>query len=197
MPDSLRDLRRQQIITAARTLVSTGGLEALTISRLEKELEFSRGVITYHFEGKDEIVEAVLDSALEEIHQAASAGVASAADLGDKIRAMLRGMVAGFVERREATQILVSFWARIPNDEHVTKLNAQLYRTYRSESARVLGRAKKDGLTRITPKQIDALAGLLVGIVIGIATQVHFEPGSVNPDAMIEIAAKAIEQHIG
>jgi hypothetical protein len=90
----------------------------------------------------------------------------------------------------------VSFWARIPKDRHVTKLNADLYRLYREEAARVLGRAKKDGQTRIPPKQIDALAGLLVGIVIGIATQIYFEPGAVSPDAMIELAAAAIEGHI-
>src|SRR5205814_9753674 len=55
--DSLRDLRRAQIVAAAREIVAGDGLESLTIGALEKRLGFSRGVITYHFRDKDEIVE--------------------------------------------------------------------------------------------------------------------------------------------
>src|ERR1700722_2409301 len=67
LPDSVRDLRRGQILTAARRLVAEHGLEALTIGALEDRLAFTRGVITYHFANKDEIVRAVFASAIDEI----------------------------------------------------------------------------------------------------------------------------------
>ena len=59
-PETVRDLRRAQIIAAARAIVCRDGLDALTIGALEQKLAFTRGVITYHFAGKDDIVRALL-----------------------------------------------------------------------------------------------------------------------------------------
>ena len=70
VPDSIRDLRRGQIVTAARRLVAEQGLEALTIGALEDRVSFTRGVITSHFANKDEIVQAVFASAIDEIDAA-------------------------------------------------------------------------------------------------------------------------------
>ena len=192
MNNALRDLRQQQIVVAARSLVSTGGLEGLTISKLEEKLDFSRGVITYHFKGKDEIVMAVLHSALDEIVAGASTLTEKEVKVRDKISAILTGMIGGFIEKTEAAQIMVSFWSRIPKDETVTQMNAALYSSYRNQVARVLGKARKNKEIEATKDQIDAISALVVGIVIGVAMQVYFAPESVNPQKIIEESAAAI-----
>ena len=192
MNNALRDLRRQQIIGAARSLVSGGGLEALTISKLEEQLDFSRGVITYHFKGKDEIVMAVLHSALDDIVEGASDRVQKRVTVEEKIHAILTGMIQGFIEKTEAAQIMVSFWSRIPKDKQVTDMNAQLYQSYRSQVARLLGKARKNKEIKATKAQIDAISALVVGIVIGVAMQVYFQPESVDPGTIIAESAAAI-----
>src|SRR5207249_7078413 len=106
---SVRDLRRAQIVAAARALVARGGLEALTVSALEKRLRFTRGVITYHFRGKDEIVRAVLASAVDEIDRATAEEVQASLDFAAKLEAVLRTKVRGFLENREAAHVLLSF----------------------------------------------------------------------------------------
>src|SRR5438270_10222737 len=135
--DSLRDLRRAQIISAARALVAAQGLEALTIAALEEELGQSRGVITYHFRDKDEIVAALLGSALEEIDAATQAEVDRSATPADKVRAVLRANLRGFTEHREAGLILLSFWGRLGSDPKAQKANAELYAKYRKRTSTV------------------------------------------------------------
>lgn len=189
-PSSVRDFRRAQIITAARTLVYEQGLEGLTIGALEARLDFSRGVITYHFDNKDEIVEAVLSSALDEIEAATRAGMKASLTLAEKVHAMLSQTVTGFVENKEAGHILLTFWGRIPRDTRVTKLNANLYATYRAYARKLIDQGVSEGAFETGDP--DAMAALFVAVVIGIATQVYFAPGAIDPEAAVDEAAASV-----
>lgn len=187
-PNTLRDLRRGQILAAGRALVAEGGLEALTISALEKRCAFSRGVITYHFDNKDEIVGAVLKSAIDEIQGATRARLEAAGDPVERVRVMLRATLEGFLLHPEAAHILLSFWGRIPRDAWATRVNAELYAGFRADAAKVICDGIAAGALR-ADVDVSALAVVAVGHVIGVATQVYFQPGAVEPEAAIEEAA--------
>ena len=189
-PKTLRELRRAQIVAAARSLVGEGGLEALTFGALEKRLEFSRGVITYHFANKDEIVEAVLRSAVAEIDAATTQRIKASAGFEEKVHAMLAGTVEGFIGCREAAQILVAFWGRIPNDPRATKLNAELYAGYRAAALELLTTAKKKGLLAKGLK-LEPMAAAFVAMVLGTVMQVYFEPEAIDAERVIHEAAAA------
>jgi len=195
LPDTLRDLRRGQIVTAARRLVAEQGLEALTFGALEDRLAFTRGVITYHFANKEEIVQAVLASAIEEIDAAVRAEVEAGPTAQDKVRAMLKATVRGFVERAEAGRVLLSFWGRLASDPQVRQLNGELYARYRRGAAKILRRARTEGqIAKIDPT---VMAALLVGLVLGIAMQHYFEPGSIDVDAATEEAVQTVLARLG
>jgi AcrR family transcriptional regulator len=190
LPESVRDLRRGQIVAAARALVAEQGLEALTIGALEDRLSFTRGVITYHFANKDEIVQAVFASAIEEIDAAVRREVERGATLHDKVRAVLRGNVRGFVDSEVAGRVLLSFWGRLSADPKVRSINAALYAKYRRRATRLLRAARAEGQAA----SVDAgvMGALLVAIVLGIATQHYFEPGAIDVDAAIEEATRTV-----
>ncbi len=175
-------------MAAARTLVAQGGLEALSFSALEARLEFTRGVITYHFADKEEIVAAVLMSAVAEIDGATSAEVEASASLGDKIRAVLRTKVHGFLEHPEAAEILLAFWSQLSRQGPVGRLTAELFGTYRAQSARLVRSARK--LNPRCKADPDALAALLVSTVIGLVIQSRFEPDAIPVEAAIEEAVQ-------
>src|SRR5205823_11429263 len=120
---------------------------------------------------------------LEEIDAATFAEVHKGATPADKVRAVLRANLRGFLEHREAGLILLSFWGRLSSDPRARKANSRLYAVYRQRTASVLAAWKCDRA---------ALAAVIVGLVIGIAAQVYFEPGSIDPDAALEEAARCV-----
>lgn len=193
MAETVRDLRREQIVAAARRIVAEDGLDALTFGALEERLSFTRGVITYHFESKDEIVRAVFSSAVAEIDAAVRAEVEAAASLETRVRAVLRGNVRGFVDRAEAGRILLSFWGRLSSDAKVQRVNAELYARYRRRCARLLSQSPD------VPAGVDAgtMAALMVGMVLGIATQHYFDPGAIDVDAAIDEGVATVLARLG
>lgn len=190
MVEARRDLRRGQIIAAARRLVADGGHAALTINALERELGFTRGVITYHFANKDEIVLGLLDDAIAEIDQATALSVQAEEHASAKLRAAIAGMVRGFLAIEEAGRVLLSFWSRLKEDARAAEKNAALYRRWRHASSELVRRGQAAG--ELGPGDPDALGALLVGIVIGVVTQAWFEPGAIDPEAVVDEAATAV-----
>ncbi len=189
-PETLRELRRGQIVAVARKIVADEGLEALTIGSLEARLAFSRGVITYHFQNKDDIVHAVLESAIEEINAGIDAQLGTNLGHDEKLRTMLKMYVRGFLEHVEATRILLSFWGRISSDKRARKANANLYAAYRKGMAQLVESGKAAG-EFAADASVDAVAAALVGVVVGIAMQSYFEKGAIDADAAIEEATQA------
>ncbi len=189
-PETLRELRRGQIVAVARKIVAEEGLEALTIGSLEARLAFSRGVITYHFQNKDDIVHAVLESAIGEINAGTSAQLGPTQSAEERVRTTLRMYVRGFLERVEATRILLSFWGRIGSDKRARKANATLYAAYRRGATHMIEAGKASG-EFAADVNVDAMAASLVGVVVGIAMQAYFEKGAVDTDAAVDEAAQA------
>jgi TetR/AcrR family transcriptional regulator len=189
-PETLRELRRGQIVAVARKIVADEGLEALTIGSLEARLAFSRGVITYHFQNKDDIVHAVLESAIEEINAGTDAQLGQNLSAEERVRTTLRMYVRGFLEHVEATRILLSFWGRISSDKRARKANATLYAAYRRGAAHMIEAGKAAG-EFAADMNVDAIAASLVGVVIGIAMQSYFEKGAIDTDAAVDEAAQA------
>lgn len=190
MPDSVRDQRRLQIVAAARRIVAEQGLDALTFGALEESLSFTRGVVTYHFVSKDEIVRAVFASAVAEIDAAVREEIDAAASIEAKIRAVVYANVRGFVDRAEAGRVILSFWGRLSSDAEIRRINAELYARYRARCAKLLRKARDARtIAKIEPK---TMAALLVGLVLGIATQHYFDPGAIDVDAAIDEAARTV-----
>lgn len=191
MTATLRDLRRGQIIAKAREIVSQKGLHALTVKALEDGLSFTRGVITYHFKNKQEIVHAVLRSAIEEIDVAVREEVEAKDTFVEKVGAVIGAVTAGFLNHREAGQITIAFWGRLQTDARVRRMNADLYERYRQQGASLVRRGQREGALRgdIDPEVAGAL---MVGSVIGIATQVYFQPGCIDVAATVALATDTL-----
>lgn len=188
--ESRRDRRRFEIISAARRIVAKRGVEALTVSELEARLHYTRGVITYHFSDMDEVVAAVFRSAIDEIDAATSAEVGASASPAQALRAIVHANVHGFLAHVEATRILLSFWGRLAIDRRFRKLNRELYATYRARTASLLRLGHAAGAFRAV--DVDDMAALIVGIVIGVVAQSYFDPRAVDPAALIDEAAATL-----
>src|SRR5690606_31383716 len=120
--------RRAEIVAAARAIVATDGLEGLTFGALERRLAYTRGVITYHFVNKDDLVRAVLEDAIADIERGAVAAVREAPDPPGGLRAVIRAMATVFLGHHDAAWVLVSYWSRLRADPALAERNAGLFR---------------------------------------------------------------------
>jgi AcrR family transcriptional regulator len=170
----VRELRRGQIVAAARGLVAEGGLDALTFAALEQVLGFTRGVITWHFRDKDEVVRAVFDDAVAAIDRTVLAAVRAEATPTDRVRAVVREMVRGWLGATDAGAVLVAYWGRLGSDLDLARLNAALYGRYREATAELVRSGQARGA--FDPHvDADTVAALLVSLVIGVGLQASFE----------------------
>jgi len=192
--EARRARRRAEIVAAARGLVAAEGLEALTFGALEDRLDFTRGVITYHFRDKDELVEAVLDSAVEEVAAAASAAGARGTP-EERLRGVLRAVLGGFLKRPEAGRVLFSFWSRLATSPRIRARNARLYGAYRRQAARLLREGMRSGAFARVPAE--PLAAVMVSVVLGLAAQSYFAPGALDAEAAIDEAARSLLARLG
>lgn len=190
-PQSLRDVRRAEIVRVARRIVAEEGLDALTFVALERHLDFTRGVVTYHFRNKDEIVRAVFEGAIADIERDALTAVKGAQSPVDGMHAVIGAMVGGFLGHTDAPQVLVSYWGRLRSDPALAEVNAGLYRRWRGFCAELVARGIASGHFR-ADADADTTGALIVGQVIGIATQAIFEPGAVDVGRAVSQAADAL-----
>ena len=179
-----RTARRGEIVVVARQLIVERGLEGLSIGQLEKRLPYTRGVITHHFANRDDIVDAVLASAVAEIDRATAEEVLRGQPLEAQIHAVLRTKVQGFLQHPEATQILLAFAMRPDGDPRAAEVESRIFDRYRAEASALfhdLGDA-------------DALAALLVGTVIGLVVQARVGSSAIDAEACTRAAARAFAQ---
>lgn len=62
------DERRQEIITTAQQLFMSKGYEATSVSDIVKEIGVAQGTFYYYFESKEDVLEAITVSMVEELH---------------------------------------------------------------------------------------------------------------------------------
>lgn len=186
---ALRARRRAQIVAAARAIVARDGLEALTFAALEGELGLTRGVVTWHFRNKDEVVRAVLDDAVAEIDAVALAAIRAEATFPDRARAVVREMVRGWRSDSGAGRVLVALWGR--SDALALEVNEALYGRYRAWSADLVRAGAARGAFR-ADVDAEAAGALMVALVLGLVLQSGPRGRGVDLDPAVAAAGDAV-----
>lgn len=65
-PTFIEEARRRQIVEAAIDVIAEAGYAQATLERIALRASISRGLISYHFEGRDDLMAAVVAKAYED-----------------------------------------------------------------------------------------------------------------------------------
>jgi AcrR family transcriptional regulator len=158
---------RSRVVDAALDLFGTRGVDAVSLDEIAREVGVRKQTVLYWFPSKDELVDAVLETAAEELAVAIDAAVRSAPDdplarIDAVVRAVFRPAV-----RRPALLGLVREVGRLPPAqadrlrEHVEPLVDRAVTYLHSEMRRGRLRAADPGL----------VAAIAYATVTGIATE--------------------------
>ncbi len=102
--------RRAQIVAEAVRTIEDVGYARASLSQIAQNLDISKGVISYHFASKDELIQEVVRTSLELGGQHLTKSLEGAETETDKLRAYISGNVAFFREHRSHAIALVEIY---------------------------------------------------------------------------------------
>lgn len=106
--------RRQQILRAAIELLAEGGYGAASLSAIATRIGASKGVISYHFDGKDELLAQVVSTVLGEAGAFMGPQVEAAIGAREKLRAYVRANLAYLSTHRREIRALTAVLSGLP-----------------------------------------------------------------------------------
>ncbi len=106
--------RRAQILQAAIDLLAEGGYGAASLSGIAKRIGASKGVISYHFDGKDELLAQVMTTVLGQAGAFMSPPVEAATGAREKLRAYVRANLAYLSTHRREIRALTAVLSGLP-----------------------------------------------------------------------------------
>lgn len=129
--------RRAQIVDATISVVAENGYKAASFARIAKRASISPGLITYHFDKKEELMRAVLET-VEARLDAAMADQPENTD-DDSYPAALEGMLMRFVRYCARDGDQVSAMTEIRRQKHVAEISEAVAVSHRSGSEEMIG----------------------------------------------------------
>ena len=168
--------RREQLVAAARRVLTRDGVGGTTLRAVAAEADVPLGTLHYVFPSKELLLKAVIEAVREEI-----AGVLKVADTNSGLEHAIRNGVEGFW-----TQLVVGGDPRLQLTQHELVIYA-----LRTPGLENMARWQLDGYSRIVAAwsqeaannagetcavPIDKLARVLVASVIGIVLQYISDP---------------------
>jgi AcrR family transcriptional regulator len=154
---------REQILKTAIRLFNEKGFASVRINDIVRESGLSKGGVYWHFESKDDIIQAVLDSLLEEQlvlvnHTLSGGGTAS-----EKLRSIFQFSGA---ELQATMPSPLEFYAMAARDEKLKQRLIVYFETYRQKIRALIQQGIDEG--EFAPWDADTLSTTLVGFLEGI-----------------------------
>jgi AcrR family transcriptional regulator len=160
------DVRKKQIVEAARKLISKKGSEHLTVRSIAKEVDITEAAIYRHFRSKREIlsflIDHIMESMLAEIDKTSSAPPVSLDALGD----VLKKHLSEIEQRRGMTFQVIAEIISLGDK----KLNREVYEKLTAYIDRLKQLLDDCGGSDIMRQNMDhqASALLLFGMIQGL-----------------------------
>ncbi|MEU6537277.1 TetR/AcrR family transcriptional regulator [Streptomyces sp. NPDC047000] len=171
------DARRRQILDGAALCFARGGFHATSVQDVLKEIGLSAGAVYRYFDGKDELIEAVVGEVLEVLRQVcADAAVAIPPPLPDVLvsRALtrLREIRPGVLDGGAWAypRLILQVWAEIVRDaEPAARVHAG-HDAVRASWERVVASYRAAGLIPRSA-DADAMARVMIALAQGLVAQ--------------------------
>jgi len=152
-------IRRQQIVDIIRNIISSKGIEYITISEIAKRIGTSKTAIYRHFKNKRDILSLLIDNIGETLMEALDKAMVSE----DPVQNLKNVLLAHLTYARERceTSFIVIMGAMQFSDAIIRKKISQLIEKYLRKIEKILTSAIKLGLIKkdINPR-ISAIAFL-------------------------------------
>jgi AcrR family transcriptional regulator len=194
----IASIRREEIVEAAMSVITERGLQALSLSEIEKRAGMSRGQLTYYFPAKEDILLAVFDRVVALMHQrigTPSGKEESAAGGWEWVRHLLHKVVTQPPVSPEFGCLQYTFLSQIGHRKDFRKRLATLYESWRTNMAQGLAidLPSHDPARRLSPR---ALASVVQALLHGLIIQREADPDAFDADEMADLCLDMLGTYI-
>jgi AcrR family transcriptional regulator len=145
-------IRRQQIVDIIRSIISSRGIEHVTISEIAKKIGTTKGAIYRHFKSKRDILSLLIDNIEETLMEALDNAIAE----NDPIQNLKNILLAQLTlaKNRRKTSFVVIMGAMQFSDPFIRKKILKLIQKYLKRIEKLILNAIELGLLKkdVTPK---------------------------------------------
>jgi len=175
-------IRRRQIIDAAVEVMAEKGWAETSIDEATRRANVSRGLVSYHFRDKADLLSGVLARCQEIFNDSVAKAVGSSEDPAEQMRRILEISIDLVIENPVPYEVFVQFTASAKRDPRLGEEIRALWSGFRQYTARAIARGQHTGVFRA---DIDPMVAATrqIGAVTGVALQWLLEPGAFDFDA--------------
>jgi AcrR family transcriptional regulator len=192
---NIAEIRRRQIVEAAIRVMADKGWDATSIDEITREAGVSRGLVSYHFTDKQELLSEMLKRCQEAARDVTTEALEAAEDPVERMRIIFRVTLELTRDDPAIYEIFLHFMASGRSHPDLRDQIRQLYRGFRDGTARTIRMGQHSGHFR---KDIDADAAAArhIGIMTGVALQWILDPESFSLDEVIRQTEDMVMEYL-
>lgn len=166
--------RREQIIQAAVRVLATKGYAGASLARIAEEAGVAKGVVSYHFDGKDDLLEQVVVDAYTRGAQEITPQILAAGDAAGRLRAYLEGNITFLDRHRDQIVALGEVFLNLRRPDGRLRFDAEGSEQIAQPLADLLLAGQQTGeFADFDPR---AVAYLIRDAIDGIGARVRLDP---------------------
>lgn len=193
-PSFIEEARRRQIVETAIVTIAERGSDGTTLAGIAKDAGISKGVISYHFESKDELIANVLGALVSEPAEFIKERVDAETTAAGRLRAYVLAFFDFMLTHRAHYVALVELWGGAGVSEGREQFNLEAYEPSRRYLAHILESGVRAGeFRRVDPS---TTASVIQGAIDGVMLQWVFEPTGLDVPACRQEILDMIRVHL-
>ncbi|WP_434421583.1 TetR/AcrR family transcriptional regulator [Nannocystis pusilla] len=192
----MEEARRAQIVQCTIEIIASMGYAQASLATIAERAGISKGVISYHFAGKDELIAQVYTSVMTKVTQLVLPTVAAQPRAAGKLRAYIEGSIAFIAGHGQEAVALLEIWNGLRTSTGQQVLDARTYEPGLEFSNAIFLEGQAAGeFRRFAPRPMAvAVRSVIDGVLIQRATygeKVDLAEASREAVALFEAATRA------
>ncbi len=182
-PSFIEEARRRQIIETAIETIADKGFTHASLAEIARNAGISKGVISYHFTNKEELIEEILLRLVREPAAFVKPRVDAAQGARKKLEAYVTANIEFMRSNRKGYVAFVDLWGSTGASDHRQRFKTDAYEPSRRYITRIIENGLESGEVQPGTKgrpDARAMASVIQSMLDGLMLHWVFDPTGVD-----------------
>jgi AcrR family transcriptional regulator len=194
----ITDIRREEIVRAALEVIAERGFQDTRLADIAERAGTSAPAVLYHFNAKDEILDAVVSLVEDRFYEGVEATLEQQVGPVARLVRFLESAACDDDRGETVTmwKMWLEIWARALREPHTARTRQQLDRRWRAVLTETIAEGQRAGElpASVQPARV---ALMLASLMDGLAVQFALGDAEVTAERMTETLMFAAERALG